>query len=364
MYNMIKTVRFKQICRLAFQLLTKNRVAVIGGYHGVNLGDIALGYSVLEVLKSKGINGSLQTIYTLDKYPWPITKYAIVGGGAIGYKDSLIKVVNRYKGNFDKVALLGVDYNESNYEDNFKSLMRESAWISCRNKNQALFIENIIERKNIHSHPDLAFSYRKEFCKLLRNKKKEKIVLINVVPLYGSVVDGKLLPSEKYKEERPELYKNYNTMIDNYRSGIREIIINALHEGYRVESIPFTPGDESMAKLIMKDLKVKHNKYSDNPKAMLCKMGTAEKVFATRYHATIFAFKVGAKVIPMAYAKKNEFLLTELGFKREDFISSTDLANGKTIIDRHIKVEESIISEWETNCHKVLNDCINTLVSN
>ena len=357
-------VRFKQMCRLAFQLLIKNRVSVIGGYHGVNLGDMALGYSVIEILKSKGIKGGLQTIYTLDKYPWPLSQYAIIGGGAIGYKDSLIKVVNRYKGNFNKVALLGVDYNESNYEDNYKSLMKEAAWISCRNKNQALFIENLIDRKNILSHPDLAFSYRKEFCKLLRNKKKEKKVLINVVPLYGNLIDGKLISSDNYKKERPELYENYNMMVDNYISGVREIISNAIMEGYRVESIPFTPGDESMAKFIMKDLKVKHNKYSDNPKAMLSKMGNAEKVFATRYHATIFAFKVGAKVIPMAYAKKNEFLLTELGFSRKDFISSTDLANGKKIVNNYIKIEERIISDWENNCHKVLNDCINSLVSN
>jgi hypothetical protein len=162
---MTNFIRLKQMCRLASQCIVKNKVAVIGGYHGVNLGDMALGYSVLEVLKSKGINGSLQTIYTLDKYPWPLTKYAIVGGGAIGYKDSLIKVVSRYKGNFDKVALLGVDYNESNYEDNFKSLMRESAWMSCRNRNQALFIENLIKRDNILSHPDLAFSKNSANCK-------------------------------------------------------------------------------------------------------------------------------------------------------------------------------------------------------
>lgn len=359
-----KIVQFKQMYRLASQLLVRNKVAVIGGYHGVNLGDMALGYSVLEVLKSKGIKGSLQTIYTLDKYPWPLTKYAIVGGGAIGYKDSLIKVVNRYKGNFDKVALLGVDYNESNYEGNFRSLMQESAWISCRNKNQASFIENLIDRKDILSHPDLAFSYRKEFCKLQRNIKKKKILLVNVVPLYGNIVNGKLVPAENYKEERPELYENYCSMVDNYISGVREIVSGAIKEGYQVESIPFTPGDESMAKLVMKDLKVTHNKYSDDPKEMLSKMGSAEKILATRYHATIFAFKLGAKVIPMAYAKKNEFLLTELGFKRENFISSSDLANGKKFVNQYIKVEERIISDWETNCHSVLNDCIDRLLVN
>ena len=359
---MSNIVRLKQIYRLASQLVTSNKVAVIGGYHGANLGDMALGYSVIDILKSKGIKGSLQTIYTLDKYPWPLTQYAIVGGGAVGYKDSLIKVVNRYKGNFSKVALLGVDYNDSNYGDNFKALMQEAAWISCRNKSQALFVEDLIKKKNIISHPDLVFSYRIDFCKSFRNKIKQKILLINVVPLYGDLVEGKLIPSEVYENERPELYENYDTMVQNYISGVREIITTAIKDGYRVESIPFTPQDESMAKLIMGDLNVIHNKYSDNPISMLNKMGSAEKILATRYHATIFGMKVGANVIPMAYAKKNEFLLLEMGFDRNEFISSYDLAKGKAMIDKCIKVDEEVISRWEHNCYNVLNNCIDSLL--
>jgi hypothetical protein len=66
----------------------------------------------------------------------------------------------------------------------------------------------------------------------------------------------------------------------------------------------------------------------------------------------------------MAYAKKNEFLLTELGFRREDFICSSDLASGKKMVNNYIKVEEGIISDWETNCHSVLNDCIDSLLVN
>ena len=160
---MLKLYRLNQILRLFFQFFKKKYVDVIGGYHGVNLGDMILGYSVLDILKERGIKGSLQTIYSLDKYPWPKFQYAIIGGGAIGYNDSIIKVLNRYQENLHKVALLAVDFNEQNYGESIISLMQNCAWISCRNKNQANSIETFLRDKNIVNHPDLAFSYRNEF---------------------------------------------------------------------------------------------------------------------------------------------------------------------------------------------------------
>jgi len=350
--------------RLASQLLSKNQVAIIGGYHGVNLGDMALGYSVLELLKIRGIKACLQTIYTLDKYPWPLTKYAIVGGGAVGYNSSLVKVVNRYKGNYNKVSMLGVDYNEPSYDEDIKTLIKNASWLSCRNENQALFLESLINSKNVLYHPDLAFSYKRKFCEARRASEKKRVLLINVVPLYGDIFEGELRPSDNYKNERPELFNNYKEMINNYYNGVREIAKKAIDDGYVVESIPFTPGDEAMGKIILKGLKVTHNKYSDSPEKMLTKMGNAEKVFATRYHATIFAFKVGANVIPMAYAKKNEYLLNELGFNRDQYISSTDLANGKKLINTPVKVDEQIISKWELNCYNVINNSIDSLLKN
>ena len=361
---MFKLYRSNQILRLFFQFFKKKDVAVIGGYHGVNLGDMILGYSVLDILKERGIKGSLQTIYTLDKYPWPKFQYAIIGGGAIGYKESIIKVVNRYQGNFDKVALLGVDFNEQIYGEPFISLMQNCAWISCRNKNQATSIETLLRDKNILNHPDLAFSYRNEFCQLQRKNNKEKILLVNIIPLYGMFINQKFVPDKSFIRERPELYSNFNFMIINYINSIRQIINNAISEGYNVETIPFTPGDESMAKYYLKDLNIIHNRYSDNPYTMLNKIAAAEKVYATRYHATIFAFKSGAIVIPMAYAKKNEFLLTELGFNIDEFNTSADFANGKMINCNFLKIKNEIIYEWEVDAHKYINKCIESLIIN
>ena len=363
---MLMFVRIKQAIRLISQKITGIKIAIIGGYHGVNLGDMALGYSVKEILNTKGIKSGLQTIYTINKYPWAKTKYAIIGGGAIGYKNCLIKVANRFNSSLNNLALLGVDFNDANYEQSneIMNLFKKVTWLSCRNEKQSIQMQKLIEREDIIYHPDLVFSYKKEYCKkqrTLRNKKK--ILLFNVVPLYGSIDGESLIPNFQYKDERPELYETYNEMINNYIEGVRSIIKDALNQGYKVESISFTPADVSMAKIIGKNLTIKHNKYSDNPYKVLKKMASAEKIFATRYHATIFGIKLGAQIMPMAYAKKNEILLEELGFSPENFISSTDLANGCKLSGKYLNFDANIVEQWENNCFEIINKCIDVVIS-
>jgi hypothetical protein len=96
------------ILQLAFQK-TYN-IAVIGGYHGGNLGDMALGIATQKVIKRLGYKSCLKTIYSIGKLPYPKISHAILGGGAIGYEDSLSKVQKLYFNDLSKVALLGVDF--------------------------------------------------------------------------------------------------------------------------------------------------------------------------------------------------------------------------------------------------------------
>jgi polysaccharide pyruvyl transferase WcaK-like protein len=362
---MLLLARINQVIRLITQKITGIKIAIIGGYHGVNLGDMALGYSVKEIANKKGIKSGLQTIYTLNSYPWAKANFAIIGGGAIGYKESLLKVSNRFNTNLKNLALLGVDYNDSNYEQSAEimNLLKNSSWLSCRNEKQSIKMQKLTGREDITYHPDLVFSYKKEYCKKQRESNpKKKILLINVVPLYGSIEGESLIPNIQYKEERPELYESYNLMIKNYIEGVRLIIKDALANGYEVESIPFTPGDATMARIIAKGLKIKHNNYSDNPFKVLKKMASAEKVFATRYHATIFGIKLGAKVMPMAYAKKNEILLEELGFSTEQFISSTNLAKGSNFSGKYLHFNNEVIEKWENSCYNIINNCVDIVL--
>ena len=359
-------VKIKKAIELSIQIINrkKYRIAIIGGYHKGNLGDMALGFAVQSIASKLNINSVLQTIYNLDKLPYPKIEYAIIGGGACGYTDSMKKVAARYKNDYSKVAILGVDFNEKEYKDeDVLNLLKYASWISCRNNIQKQILTQITNRKDILVHPDIAFSLYKDACKEYRYKKKDKTMLINLVPLYSKIENGEVFPVDNYREERPELYENYKQMIDSYIKGVRIVVEDALKKGYTVESLPFTPDDASFTRMALKGLPVKYNSYSSIPKDIIKKMSKADTILATRYHATIFAMKLGANIIPLAYARKNEYLLNELGVDRNAYLTTEDLSRGLYSFPDSIKIEEGIVSRWEQESEDLVTACITKLLT-
>jgi hypothetical protein len=361
---MITKQQVNHVLRLIKQKASKPDFSIIGGYHGVNLGDIALGESVRLILKKLNYKGGLQTIYNLDRWPWPTGKYTIIGGGAVGYTSSLLKLKDKLGAKYNKMAFLGVDFNEFKYNDDILTMLKEAAWISCRNEFQAKKLQEITGRNDISFHPDLVFSYKNDYCEKLRTGKKNKTLLVNVVPLYGDVVNGAFVPNENYREERPELYQNYTTFIESYKVGVQGVIKKALAEGFTIETVPFTPGDEIAAKVLLENLPVKHNTYTDNLDEMVERIGRAQKIFATRYHATILGIKTGAQLIPMAYATKNDKLLNELGISNDKFLSSVNLAQGTNVFPNAFTIDHSVVKTWEQAATKSMQNCVEKLLVN
>ena len=357
---MLTSIQLQHRFRNFKQKLFGIRVAVIGGYHGGNLGDMALGESLITVLKNKKIKVGLQTIYNLNK--WPKAKFAIIGGGAVGYNEPLNNVSIRYKGNYKNIALLGVDFNEKVYTKDSIELMKTAAYISARNEEQAQRIMLICGRQDVKFHPDIAFSLYQDYCakqRQLKLKKLTKKFLVNIVPLYAKVVDGKIVSALRYETERPELFKAFDQMQLSYKKLLIDIIEDALSKGFEVETIPFTPLDEAYGKIILEGLPVTHSKYHADPYKMVKKMSTAELILATRYHATIFALKLGVPFYPIAYAVKNELLLQELGISKANFITSTDLSVGYQTMKEPVTVDAELISRWESKTSSVIEECIN-----
>lgn len=364
---MISKLQIKHISRFASQKLISPTVGIVGGYHGANLGDMALGYAVKARLKEKGVSSGLQTIYNLEK--WPSTKFAIIGGGAVGYIDSLIRVYNKYKGAFSQIAFLGVDFNDEEYPDFLVEMFKAVPFLSCRSEEQAVKMKAITGRKDILFHPDIAYSLIQDYCRTIRTvaaANREKILLVNALPLYGYVKDGRVLPTNKYRDERPELYKHFEAMHANYMEFLRNEVESALKQGYAIHYLSFAPLDEKYGRLALDGLPVHYQPYHDDPFKMIRYMSSGAKAITTRYHATIFAIKLGIELSPIAYAKKNEFMLQSLGFLPEDYISVNALAEGKSIprTGRSKLVSPIMVDQWETEAIDIIDSCINAILHN
>lgn len=342
----------------------KSTVAITGGYHYGNLGDIALGCSIKEILEERNIKSELQTIYNL-KY-WLEREFAIVGGGAIGYENSLLEIIKRHGGNYKKVAFLGVDFNSSFYSDESINLINKAAFVSTRSKSQAERLKEITGRKNIYSQPDLAFSFQRNHFEQVRHNTnyQPKKLFVNVLPLYALFNNGTVTPLNVYKTERPEIFENFLAIHQNYKILVLNAVNKAIQNGVQVFSWSFTPMDEAYAKFLFNGIGVNHLKYNPNPYNLAGMISPMDEVITTRLHATIFALRSGATINPIAYARKNEELLNEMGFSKNDYISADDLINYDSFPNKGIKPQELILKEMELNSHKMILKGVNELLLN
>ena len=313
------------ISRRVGQIFKTPEIAVIGGYHGINVGDLALGYSVLNILKEKNISAGLQTIYNLEKWSWPLAEKAIIGGGAVGYNNLVELIAKRYKDYPRNVAFLGVDFNDQKYSEMSVDFLKKVRWISCRSKDQAARMKLLTGRNDITFHPDIAFALSQDDQQKQDSFHSGKMLLINIVPLYGKVQNGAIIPAIQYASERPELYTNWDKLQNGYRKLVRGTVEHYLTQGYTIESIAFTPMDHEAARILLKGMDVYHHSYYPNPFQVYKLIKKAGAFFASRYHATIFGLKANVKIIPFAYAKKNEQLLNDLNIRISEYDIPEDL---------------------------------------
>lgn len=342
----------------------KSKVAITGGYHYGNLGDIALGFSIKKILEELNIPSELQTIYNL-KY-WIEREYVIVGGGAIGYENSLLELIKRHGNNYKKVAFMGVDFNSSFYSAESIELINKASFVSTRSKSQAEKLKELTGRLDIYSQPDLAFSFQRKQYEQLRKSKSNssKKLFINVLPLYALFNNGIVKPINTYKTERPEIFENFLSIQQNYKTLIINEVNKAIQEGLEVFSWSFTPMDEAYAKFLLNGLNVNHLSYNPNPSKLIGTITPMDEVISTRLHATIFALRSGAQVKPIAYARKNEELLKEMGFNKTDYLNAEDLIELDKLPKITLKPEEKVLNKMEQNSHDMILKGINILLAN
>ena len=315
--------------RFFAQKLRAPKLAVAGGYHFGNLGDMALGEAVRRQLAQLGLPSELQTIYNLSR--WPKADALIVGGGAVAYAGPMRVLRETYADRPERVAILGVDFNDPIAVEQSREFLTRAALISVRSASGAQRLRETLGRDDIESHPDLAFSYF-DFPfddASPQDAARAPIFGINAVPFFMVRRGDSFVPGSGFLDEikryQPELLPHIDTLGERYSALIRQVARGARAAGFRVIHLPFTPVDESFARSVLGDLEVDFRPYTPHPLTRLNEVRSCQRIFTSRFHSLIFALVTRTPFASFAYATKCDRLLDDLEVAPERRLSVAEL---------------------------------------
>ena len=288
--------------KLLKQFLTRPEIGIIGGYHGGNVGDLALGQAVKDFLSSKGIvRSDLQTIHNFQIYP-KAKKY-IIGGGALLDNEKLDNIRNRVRPM--DLTVIGCEFSNAHTVTNELSktnlkFLQSISYFSLRNSSQYNQYEHLLS--NLASHPDIVFGWQfLERLRLERSQTTSGKVGISVILGCGKDYDGALKQNERSSEDEVKINSFTRTFF-------RQKVQKALQEGKEVHHYPFAHKDMDSVRDILEGLPVIHHKYEQNPRILAKEVSTCDYYISSRLHSLIFCLTLGVPTSTFLYARKNYWL--------------------------------------------------------
>lgn len=347
--------------RWLWQLINPPDISVAGGYHYGNAGDILLGSTVIQLLKKYNRSTGLQTIYGLSR--WPKASKIILGGGAIGYDSPLKELMNSYP-NPLKVQILGVDFNQENYDEETITYLKEVPYIVTRSNTQKGKLKKLLCRDDIIELPDLAFCWCQNKIKGERLKAKSATLIVNLVPIYMQRVNNLYIPLEQYRYERPEIYPYIESIFMNYLSWAKRIVDQYRKIGFQILAIPFTPADEELMVNLPWINKSEVLPYQTNLEYYLGIMANSSTFLTTRFHATLIGIRCLSDIIPFAYASKNEELLKEMGAKENQYLTPMQIIDKIPESLKPFIPQKELIEKVETKAFSKYTEMIESFMLN
>lgn len=332
-------LQLKHRLRYLRQLVKSPELAVIGGYHYGNLGDMTLGHAVCTQV-TPHVRSDLQTIYNLGS--WPNAPVAVLGGGAIIDEVTLEAVFRRYSP--QHVAFCGVDIEDWNGVSIFHRKLQDLASFSLRSSAQLRELSSLFPCIKASYHPDNVFALAQSDTSLNRLRNvNEGIGLINITPRFHIVDRDSLCHDSELPEPTP-----FGLLADRYTTAMRCLCDLLLQRGLKLKHIPFTPADNNVATDVLSGQSVYMYRYSSDPLIVLSRYQTASYSFGSRYHSMIFSMISGVPFSAFAYASKSARLLADLPSLPQPFLSITDLLD-PAVLDRKIKLIAATSIAYDPN---------------
>lgn len=304
----LRASQAKHRLRWAKQLTARPKIAVVGGYHYGNLGDMILGNTTRSLLlDSHSLQNeqiALQTIYNINK--WPRSHLIVVGGGAVLTNENISKLRERVDDDPKRIAIAGVDILRFNFSASNLDFLSQVCYFSVRSTKEAEKLRSA-GVLNVRTMPDIAFAFRSDAPLAARTGRS---VGINVVPrLMG---DDTVNSTQK--------------MCVSYRNFLRFAAEHCASNDVEVFHIPFTPADDHAARAILRGKNVIFRRYTSNPRRITERMRACTAFIPSRFHSLVVSIILEIPIVPFLYSEKSQRLLEDFfpqckGITVEDLVT-------------------------------------------
>ncbi len=352
----IANFRYKQLkervwkkAREVYCWIDQPEVSILGAYHGQNVGDLALGEAIRNIVNQDGSTGVLQDLYCLHQQR--IGDTIILGGGGTGVEDNISQLANACGDKARQTAVIGVEFagDFPKFPDKALSYLEDVCYISCRSKNQAEMVGDVLQRDDVYFNYDNAFA--------LENISNPSVIDGERVLGYNARQLTSVWTGDRF-EPHPEVGRTspYEKHLEQAYIQVLKRALNAYQsKGWKIVHLPFAIEDSLYAKTYLRSQTDTFLPYSSDIRDITGHVAKCNKIISTRYHSLILAIKCQIPVVPILYAKKCTDLINDLGvdesygIKRYDLVNKVNICVDKILENKGLCIDKRKIIDISKN---------------
>ncbi|UOM36760.1 polysaccharide pyruvyl transferase family protein [Acuticoccus sp. I52.16.1] len=304
-------------------------IILLGGYHGENSGDWAMGEALMAQARRSGLPARRLAMRDAPRLA-ESTRSIIIGGGAVATADALLPVAEAWSKHRFNVTFVGTDFasNLHEFDPMIREMCRAATSIGLRHAGQHDRVLEWTGNKNTYVHSDIAFA-----LSLRETRPRDaQCVAINVLPVFHILEGRSFRPGSPlealYRRQGSPLVDRIVAVANAYVGFVAELSHSMLKQGRQVMHLPFAPEDDLFARAILPK-GVRFRSFTTD-------LSSHEKIIAgstfllpTRFHALIAGMRTRTPFIPLAYAGKAQALLSEFGIPSELVVDRDVLTAGQ-----------------------------------
>ena len=310
---------------------------IVGSYHFNNVGDMALGGAMQNLLSANQLRGELVTFNEITAGSTRLLHFA--GGGANG-TPNLLEKLREAQPDPALVCLLGMDFQQDleNWDARLLDWLGRCRFIGVRSLRQKDNLNSYFGKEIVFQHLDLGFFH--PAVNKLNTARPSRVIprvpgkrrlLLNLLPYFHILKSGRFIPghfmANWYIKQDPTFASQIEKIGPAYVAYVRAAVEHFRLEGWQVEHIPFSPEDDYFAREILgRKYGVIFAKYTACPNSVIDRILGADGMIASRFHAHVFGIISGIPVYSFAYAKKCSDLWDDLELDPLATITSRDLS--------------------------------------